>query len=242
VARIFITGSSDGLGLMAAKQLILDGHHVVLHARNVARGQEALASVPGAETVLIGDLSDMKETRQLAADVNALENFDAIIHNAGVYHASAEQIFAVNTLAPYLLTCLIRKPERLIYLSSGMHLQGDPNLKKLRRKSITYSDSKLHVVMLILAVARLWPTVFANAVDPGWVPTKMGGAGAPDDLEKGYKTQTWLATSDDAEACVSGHYFYHQKQSSFAKEAEDLAVQNEFLSICEEFTGVTIPK
>lgn len=83
MARIVITGSADGLGLLAAKQLVMEGHHVILHARNAARGQEALAKVPGAETVLVGDLSDRDATRQLATDINALGNVDAIIHNAG---------------------------------------------------------------------------------------------------------------------------------------------------------------
>jgi len=141
--------------------------------------------------------------------VNALGKFDAVIHNAGLYQASAEEIFAVNTLAPYILTCLIQRPERLVYLSSGMHLQGRAKLESIKTNisRITYSDSKLHVLMLCMAVARKWPEVYANAVDPGWVPTKMGGQGAPDDLQKGYETQVWLAVSDDEKASVSARYF-----------------------------------
>src|SRR5215211_5993441 len=186
MARIFITGSADGLGQLAAKALIAQGHEVVLHARNERRGQEALDKVPGAESVLTADLGSIDETKQLASKVNALEKFDAVIHNAGVYNASAEEIFAVNSLAPYILTCLIQRPKRLIYLSSGMHLQGHANLDHLsggthnRYSHITYSDTKLHAVILAMAVARKWRDVYANAVDPGWVPTKMGGAGAPD--------------------------------------------------------------
>jgi NAD(P)-dependent dehydrogenase (short-subunit alcohol dehydrogenase family) len=116
--------------------------------------------------------------------VNAIGKFDAVIHNAGVYQVSGKLIFSVNTLAPYILTCLIQKPKRLIYLSSGMHLQGSANMEK---NSYTYSDSKLHDVILSMAVARKWTDVYANAVDPGWVPTKMGGHGAPDNLERGFK-------------------------------------------------------
>ena len=67
-----------------------------------------------------------------------------------------------------------------------------------------YSESKLHVTALALTLARAWPEVLSNAVDPGWVPTKMGGAGATDDLEMGYLTQTWLAVSNDAAATASG--------------------------------------
>lgn len=244
MARIFITGSADGLGHLAAKQLVQEGHKVVLHARDDARGKEALAKVPGAETVLTGDLSDIHETKELAKKVNEFGNFDAVIHNAGVYQASGETIATVNTLTPYILTSLIHKPQRLIYLSSGMHLSGQAKLKQLLDNigSINYSDSKLHIVLLTKAVARLWPDVYANAVNPGWVPTKMGGAGAPDSLEKGYQTQCWLATSEDAKAKVTGKYFYHQEQNQSAPAADDETLQDEFLKVCEDICGLRFPE
>src|ERR1700735_1083314 len=84
MSRVFITGSADGLGLMAARLLIADGHEVFLHARSRARGGEALLGAPGAAGVLVGDLSSIRETRQLADSVNAEGRFDAVIHNAGV--------------------------------------------------------------------------------------------------------------------------------------------------------------
>jgi NAD(P)-dependent dehydrogenase (short-subunit alcohol dehydrogenase family) len=244
MARIFITGSADGLGQLAAKALIAQGHQVVLHARNERRGREALEKAPGAESVVTADLGGIDETKELASKVNALGEFDAVIHNAGVYNSSAEEIFAVNTLAPYVLTCLMRRPKRLIYLSSDMHLQGRPKLESFKTETglITYSDSKLHVLMLCLAVARKWPRVYANAVDPGWVPTKMGGQGAPDDLQKGYETQVWLAVSDDGEAKVSGRYFHHRKESRHHPEADDASLQERFLNICEEITGASFPR
>ncbi len=243
MARIFITGSADGLGQLAASALLAQGHAVVLHARNEKRSQEALEKVPGAETVLTAELSKIEETKQLAAKVNALGNFDAVIHNAGVYRASTEEIFTVNTLAPYVLTCLTERPQRLIYLSSGMHLDGHSKLENLRTNvsSITYSDSKLHVLMLCKAVARKWPEVYANAVDPGWVPTKMGGSSAPDDLKQGYETQVWLAISNDAKARVSGRYFHHKKEHRHNREADDVKLQVRLLSLCEEVTGVPFP-
>lgn len=242
MARIFITGSADGLGQLAARELLAQGHQVVLHARNKRRAQEALNRVPGAEGVVTADLSDIEETKQLAAEVNALGQFDAVIHNAGVYQAPAEEIFNVNSLAPYVLTCLIQKPARLIYLSSGMHLQGHAKLERLKTdvSRITYSDSKVHILMLCLAVARKWPEVYANAVDPGWVPTKMGGASASDDLQKGYETQVWLAVSNDAKAKVSGKYFFHQEEHQHNPEADDPSLQERFLGLCEEITGVFI--
>lgn len=243
MARIFITGSADGLGELAAKALIVQGHQVVLHARNEKRGQEALDKVPGAESVLTADLGSKDETKQLAAKVNASGKFDAVIHNAGVYQASPKEIFNVNTLAPYILTCLIQTPQRLIYLSSGMHLQGRSKLESFKTdiSRITYSDSKLHVLMLCKAVARKWPQVYANTLDPGWVPTKMGGPGASDDLQKGYETQVWLAVSSDEKAKVSGRFFHHQKESPYNPEADDVLLQERFLELCKQITGVSFP-
>src|SRR5215211_8323044 len=110
MARIFITGSADGLGQLAAKALTALGHQVVLHARNEKRGQDALDKLPGADDVVTGDLTSIDEAKQLASKVNALGKFDAVIHNAGVYDAPPKEIFTVNTLAPYILTCLIQRP------------------------------------------------------------------------------------------------------------------------------------
>ncbi len=244
MARIFITGSADGLGQLAAILLIAEGHQVVLHARNEKRGREALDKVPGAETVAIADLSSIEETIQLAQKVNALGTFDAVIHNAGVYYAQAKELFAVNTLAPYILTCLIHKPKRLIYLSSDMQEGGSSKLEcfKTNINRISYSDTKLHVLMLCKAVARKWPDVYVNALDPGWVPTKMGGSNAPDDLVSGYQTQVWLATSNDMKAKVSGRYFYHLKEIRCNPEADEVLLQDKFLNICKEITGVSFPK
>ena len=133
----------------------------------------------GAPSAVIGDLSDLEETRGVADQVNRLGRMDAVIHNAGVWRA---QVLPVNVVAPYLLTALIHRPERLVYLSSGMHRGGRASLTGMdwsgHRTTGSYSDSKLFVTTLAIAVARNWPDVFSNAVDPGWVPTKMGGPGA----------------------------------------------------------------
>jgi NAD(P)-dependent dehydrogenase (short-subunit alcohol dehydrogenase family) len=243
MAKIFITGSADGLGQMAAQLLVSQGHQVVLHARNKERGRQALEKVPGAQAVLTADLSNMEETKKLAAEVNAMGRFDAIIHNAGIYHAPNKLIFAVNSLAPYILTCLIQPPERLIYLSSGLHLQGNPNIEILSadNENFTYPDSKLHILLLSKAVARKWPEVYSNAVDPGWVPTKMGGPGAPDNLEKGFETQAWLAVSNDNLAKVSGRYLYHKKDKHYLPVADETVLQEKFLHLCERISGVRFP-
>jgi len=236
MAKIFITGAADGLGRLAAKQLISEGHEVVLHARNEARGEQALKALPGAKAILTADLADMVAVKQLAEKANALGVFDAVIHNAGVYQTGAAQLLAVNMLAPYILTALMERPKRLIYLSSGMHLSGHPQWTD--RPS--YSDTKLHVLMLAKALARKWPEVYANAVDPGWVPTKMGGAGAPDHLEQGFQTQVWLAVSDEPAVLVSGQHFHHRKPAKYNKEADNIVGQDRLIAECARLTGVQI--
>ncbi len=256
MARVFVTGSADGLGRMAARRMAEDGHRVILHARDDKRAKEALAVVPGAETAVAGDLSSIAECKRIAEHVNALGAFDAVIHNAAVGYQERRrvatvdglpQVFAVNTLAPYILTALIRKPKRLVYMSSGMHRSGDPSLKDLtwgERKwdgSSAYADSKLHDLILAFAVARKWPDVLSNAVDPGWVPTKMGGRGAPDDLDAGAGTQAWLATSDDSQAMVSGEHFYHRKRRAPLPAARDEKIQQRLIAECERISGVPLP-
>jgi NAD(P)-dependent dehydrogenase (short-subunit alcohol dehydrogenase family) len=244
MARIFITGSADGLGQLAAKSLADQGHQVVLHARNSERGHYAKQQVPGAEQVISGDLSDIDEIKNVAYEANRLGRFDAVIHNAGVFRAPPKETLIVNTIAPYILTCLIDKPGRLIYLSSNMHLHGRANLENFTkdRIRISYSDSKLYVLMLCMAAARKWSDVYSNAVDPGWVPTRMGGHGAPDDLQKGYETQTWLAVSNDSGAKVSGRYFHHRTERRYNPQASDVKLQERFLSLCGEITGIPFPQ
>lgn len=190
--------------------------------------------------VFVADFSDIQQTIALAKEVNTIGKFDAIIHNAGVYSASGKDIFTVNVLAPYILSCLIEKPQRLIYVSSDMHLGGHLKLDAIKNNlnSITYSDSKLHLLMLCKTFASQWPSVYANALHPGWVPTKMGGKGAPDNLQKGYETQVWLATSNDKEALVTGKYFFHQKQSRYHIDADNIIFQEQLIALCEAMTDV----
>lgn len=256
MARIFITGSSDGLGQMAARLLAGGGHQVVLHARNNRRAKEALAGVPGAEAVVVGDLSSIKETKMVADQVNKLGLFDAVIHNAGVGYREGSRIqtidglshvFAVNSLAPYMLTSLIVRPKRLVYISSGLHKSGDPDLNDLSWSSRpwngfnAYADSKLHDVILAFAVARMWPQVLSNAIEPGWVATKMGGKGAPDNLEEAPETQVWLAVSNNPEALVTGKYFYHKKYRSANPVANDEGLQNRFIAEYARISGIPFP-
>jgi NAD(P)-dependent dehydrogenase (short-subunit alcohol dehydrogenase family) len=169
MSRIFITGSAEGLGQMAARLLVAQGHQVVLHARHAERAHQAMQAVSGADAAVYGDLSSIEETTRVAQQVNRLGHFDAVIHNAAVGYRESRRIetvdglphvFAINTLAPYILTALIDKPQRLVYLSSGLHESGDTRLDDLLwqqrswQGASAYSDSKLPDVLLAFAVAR----------------------------------------------------------------------------------------
>jgi NAD(P)-dependent dehydrogenase (short-subunit alcohol dehydrogenase family) len=254
VSRIFITGSADGLGLLAARALISEGHEVVLHARSRERAAALTDLAPRSAGIVLGDLSSAAETRGVADQVNALGRMDAVIHNAGLYQVPDRgttpeghaRVLAVNTLAPYMLTALIEHPSRLIYLSSGMHRGGSSSLtdinwvKRRWQPSAAYSESKLYLTTLAFAVARHWPAVLSNAVNPGWVPTRMGGPGAPDDLTKGYLTQTWLAVSNDPAARVSGAYWHHRQHQEPAAEVTDTSFQDRLMTRLAELTGVAL--
>jgi NAD(P)-dependent dehydrogenase (short-subunit alcohol dehydrogenase family) len=241
VARVFITGSADGLGRLAAQALLEDGHEVVVHARNSDRLTAVRDLVDRGAAAVVGDLSDLEQTRGLARDVNRLGQLDAVIHNAGVY--TGPQVLPVNIVAPYLLTTLIDRPRRLVYVSSGAHRSGRANLTGIDwsgRTTGSYSDSKLFVTTLAVAVARLWPDVFSNAIDPGWVPTKMGGPGAPDDLRLGHLTQEWLATSEDPDALTSGGYWYHQRRIEPHPAVRNPLFQDQLLDELARFTSTRL--
>ena len=256
MARVLVTGSVDGLGLMAARILTEQGHDVTMHARNDDRADDARAELPTADGVIVGDLSTIAGMRQVAEQANATGHFDAVIHNAGVGSREPRraetadglsQLFAVNVLAPYLLTALIEMPQRLIYLTSGLHRGGIPSLEDLQWEERpwdglqAYSDSKLFDVVLAYALARRRAGVLSNAVEPGWVATKMGGRDAPGDLSLGPVTQAWLAVSEDPEALVSGHCFFHQQLSEAHPAARDQGFQDEFLGACAALTATEIP-
>lgn len=256
MARVLVTGSADGLGLVSAQILAEQNHEVTLHARNAARADHAKKQLPNAKHVLIGDFSTLAGMHAVASQANAIGRYDAVIHNAGIgYHLpkaqhtedGLEATFAINVLAPYVLTALMPTPARLIYLTSGLHRGGDSDLSdaqwKTRRWSGTqaYSDTKLFDVILAFAVARRYPKILSNAVHPGWVATKMGGRGAPDDMHLGGLTQAWLATSDDKKAKVSGEYFFHQKIETPHADAKNEKIQDALVAYCESISNVKLP-
>jgi len=255
MARVLITGSTAGLGRAAARDLLDQGHEVVLHARNSARADSVAELVGRATGVVVGDLSSAEATRHVADRTNAIGGIDAVIHNAAIY-VDARRVatpeghartLAVNVLAPYLLTAWIARPGRLVYMSSGMHRTGDSSLRDIDWTARSwdgvqaYCDSKLFVATLAVALARRWPDLHVNAVDPGWVPTRMGGRSAPDDLELGHATQTWLAVSDEPEATVSGGYWYHRQRRSPHAAALDEDFQERLLEALRRITAVRLP-
>jgi NAD(P)-dependent dehydrogenase (short-subunit alcohol dehydrogenase family) len=112
--------------------------------------------------------------------------------------------------------------------------------KRQWQASEAYAETKFHDVLLAFAVARWWPDVFSNSLEPGWVPTKMGGPEAPDNLEEGYATQVWLAVSNNRRALVSGEYFYHRKRRAPSPATRVTATQDFLLSQCEKITGIRL--
>jgi NAD(P)-dependent dehydrogenase (short-subunit alcohol dehydrogenase family) len=240
VMRIFVTGSADGLGRAAADTLLRAGHEVVVHARSSGRLGAVRELTDRGAAAVVGDLADAEEVGGVAEQVNQLGRMDAVIHNAGVYRSST--VLPVNVVAPYLLTALLHRPGRLVYLSSGLHYSGRARVDGLdwsgRRPTGSYSDSKLLVTTLMAAVAARWSDTLSNAVDPGWVPTRMGGPGAPDDLREGHLTQEWLATSDDVDARTSGGYWFHQRRRQPHPSVHDQRFQHELLAELVRFTGV----
>ena len=254
MSRIFISGSSTGLGLMAGELLVQQGHQVVLHARNAARAEDARLALPRAQAVVEGDLDTIAGAMAVAQRVNELGRFDAVIHNAAVGYRESHiltkdglpHVFAINTLSAYILTALLDRPKRLVYLSSGMHHRVDAHLEDIlweKRRwdgSAAYAESKLHDVMLAFAIARRWPNVSSNSLEPGWVPTKMGGSGAPDDMEQAHLTQAWLVAGEGPESQVTGKYFYHLRRMQPNSQAHDPVLQDRLIGICAEISGVTI--
>lgn len=256
MARILVTGSTSGIGLLLGRFLLAKGHAVVLHARDGEKAAAVRSLLPGAEAVVVGDLSTVSGMRQVADAARAIGSFDAVIHNAALGYREPRraetvdglsQLWAVNVLAPYVLTALIPTPRRLVYTGSGMHLSASADLTDLqfaRRTwdgAVAYAESKLHVLLLARAVARRYPAVPTNTVSPGWVATRMGGPGAPGDLQKSHLTQAWLAVSDDPAALRSGGFIQHQRSAEEHPEARGVALQERLLDICAIESGIVLP-
>ena len=261
MARIFITGSADGLGRAAAQTLLRDKHEVIVHARSAERLAAVNDLIARGASTVVGDLADVNQTQAVADQVNQFA--PAVEHTVRTMFVTAPgplaELIATDpviadlearypglrpVLQSDLLTALIHRPQRLVYLSSGSHYGGRADLAGVdwsgQSRTGSYSDSKLFVTTLAVAVARIWPDVYSNAVDPGWVPTRMGGPGAPDDLRLGHLTQEWLATSEEPEARSSGGYWFHQRLRTPHPAVRDTHFQDSLLAALARFTAAPL--
>ena len=257
MSRVFISGSSTGLGLMAADLLAGKSHSVVLHARNAERAEEARRKLPRAEAIVVGDIETIAGAKDLAARVNALGRFDAVIHNAAVGYREGRSRHRRRPAAcvrdQHAIGLYPDGADRAAEAARLPELRHAPSCRRQSRRrslwkkrrwngSAAYAESKLHDAMLAFAIARRWPDVFSNALEPGWVPTKMGGAGAPDDMDQAHLTQAWLAAGDDPKADVTGRYFYHLKRMEPNPQSHNVALQDRLIAICAEISGVALPE
>ena len=203
--------------------------------------------------MLVGDLSRISEIKRLAEDAKKLGSFDVLIHNAGLYRGGFQKtedgfpaLIAINTFAPYILSCLVPASKKLVWVSSGLHNGGSAALEDIGYQkrgegawsdSQGYADSKLHIVMLAKAFARRFPGVESNALDPGWVATKMGGASATGDIEKAADTYVLLADGDSG----TGKYYFDSKAREPTSAANDEKLQDQLLEELAKLTGVKVP-
>ncbi|WP_062137342.1 SDR family NAD(P)-dependent oxidoreductase [Demequina aestuarii] len=256
MSRIFITGSSQGIGAECARQLLALGHEVVVHARDDARAAAALDANPSVAAVLTGDLASIEQTTALAAAANEQGPYDVIIHNAGLGGDAPERvttadglerIYQVNVVAPYLLTALMPVAKRMIYLTSGLEADGHWNPYDLQGSTRewngmqAYSDSKLHLSMLAFEIAALNPDCAVNVVDPGWIRTRMGGSEAWDPVELGAETQVWLADSDEPEATATGRYLKRREELEPNPAVRDAEARDALVYELIKATGVVLP-
>jgi NAD(P)-dependent dehydrogenase (short-subunit alcohol dehydrogenase family) len=262
---ILITGSTDGIGKQAALDLARMGARVLVHGRSEERGRRAVAEIKaatGAEPDLfIADLSSQAQVRDLAAQVQArYDRLDVLVNNAGVVlprrnltEDGIEETFAVNHLAPFLLTHLLldllkrSAPARVVIVSSGMHRSARvdwDNLQGERRyDSIgAYSLSKLGNVVFTLELARrlAGSGVTVNSLEPGSIGTKLlragwGGGGQP--VEVGAQKVVYLAVSPEVEG-VSGQHFQNNRPIPVAPLAQDEEVRRRLWEISAQLTGV----
>ncbi len=211
MSTICITGATDGIGLATTRRLLDAGHRVLVHARNEERGRAVLADLTGDAVGVTGDLSRLAEVRSLAAQIAEHSPLDVLVHNAGVWVRGStpplsadglETTFAVNVLAPHLLTTLLGDTvkSRLIWLGSGMAGSGRPDpdhLGSATDPARAYADSKAADVALAMAWGRRLPHLASAAIDPGWVVTKLASRGAPGRPEESADSLSFCATEAD---------------------------------------------
>lgn len=252
MATICITGSSDGIGRAAARALLDQGHRVLVHARSEQRGRavvDELGSAGGDVALVTGDLSSLAEVRQLADQIREHGPLDVLAHNAGVWVRGdipretvdgLETTFAVNVLAPHLLTALLRDapPSRLLWLGSGMVGSGRPDPATLGQPQAAqraYADSKAADVALAIGWGRRLPNTICAAIDPGWVKTKLASTGAPGEVEQGADTLVWCCTADSV---GDAPYWKNRRPASVPGRLQDPELQDALLAACDRLAGL----
>jgi NAD(P)-dependent dehydrogenase (short-subunit alcohol dehydrogenase family) len=269
---VLVTGSTDGIGKQIALELAQLGATVLLHGRNAERGEKALAEISaalGAATgapqrldFFLADLSSQRQVRQLAAQVLAkYDRLHVLVNNAGVYmrqreltEDGLEMTFAVNHLAPFLLTNLLlarlkqSAPARIITLSSMLHQRALVDFNNLQGERFfdgnkAYGLSKLGNVLFTFELAeRLRGTgVTANCLHPGAIDTKIlrvafgGMQGAS--VASGAATPVYLATSPEV-AELTGYYFDNKRSAKPSSLAQDMELRKKFWEASATLTGL----
>lgn len=248
MASICITGSSDGIGLATAQVLLAAGHRVMVHARTPERGRPVVDGLRGDAVLVTGDLARPDEVHRLADQVRANGRVDVLVHNAGVWvrgdtpRATAdglETTFAVNVLAPHLLTSLLADDlqDRLLWLGSGRAEFGRADADTLgdpQEPSQAYADSKACDIALALAWGRRLPAITSAAVDPGWVRTKLATAGAPGDVTSSADTLAFCCTEADLR---TSPYWKDRSPTEVPRNLLDETVQDELAAACDRLAA-----
>ena len=270
---VLVTGATDGLGKALAAELAGMGARVLLHGRDQERGEQTLAELraqTGSETLgwYRADLSSLAEVHGLAGQVAAEhERLDVLVNNAGIgtnlpgdghrmQSADGHELrFAVNYLAPFLLTRLLMPllvgsaPARVVNVSSAGQAPIDFDDVMLERRYSgvqAYCQSKLALVMLTFDLAEELGEngVTANCLHPGtYMPTKMvfaAGVTPHDSLETGVRATARLVAAPEL-AEVSGRYFDRLAEARAHPQAYDLEARRRLRELSERLTGVAAP-
>jgi len=254
---MLVSGATDGIGLQTALELARGGAQVLLHGRNQQRGQQAmrfiLDAVPGVRlSYYPADFASLRQVRQLADDIRQdHQRLQVLVNNAGTFSKARvltedgyELTFAVNHLAPFLLTLLLldllkaSAPARIVMVASNAHrnlsevdfdnLQGERTYDGYQ----AYALSKLGNILFSHALARRLQgsAVSANSLHPGVIDTKllrMSYNTTGSSLEEGAQTSVYLAASQQAEG-VSGRFFSRMAEKSPSDLAQDVDLQERF--------------
>jgi retinol dehydrogenase-12 len=270
-----VTGATSGIGKAAAAALANLGAQVVLVGRDRSRGEAAAAEIGAVSTVPpkveIADLASMEQVRELAGRLASLERIDVLINNAGlvlgehrVTKDGFEHVFAVNHLAPFLLTNLLlpklteSAPARVITVTSDAHSAAkldldDPNLEHGWDSWRSYANSKLANILFTRELARRLDGtgVTANCAHPGVVRTGFGREGKPMlrlgttlarpfflSPERGADTIVYLASSPEVAGETGGYYVKRQRREPSAAARDDAAARK-LWDISAKMTGLT---